>query len=697
MKRIFILVVNIIMLMSYMKSQNVEFNPLLAPWNTPFETPPFQQIRTVHYLPAFTSAITEAKIEIDEITRCKETPSFENTIEALERSGATLSRISGIFFNILEANANKDLQDVAKEIIPLVTDYQNYVSLNEALFLRVKEVYDKQAELELTSEQKMLLKNSYLSFTRAGANLNPEQKKQYEVLTRELSKLSLTFKDNVLAATNDYFLHITNSADMKGVPEQEKQIAAAKAKAKNLEGWVFDLSAPSYIAFMKYAENRDLRKKLYIAYNSRGFHGDNSNSDVVVQLANKRLALANLLGYPTYADYVLETRMAKNKDTVMNFLKRMIQTSREAAMKETTELQEFSTLNKDLQRWDWSFYANRLKNQKYNFDEQEVKPYFELENVKGGVFELTNKLYGLQYKLDKTIAVYHEDVQAYKVLNEQNKIIAILYLDFFTRDTKRNGAWMTSFRKQYVDKNGNNIIPLISLVLNYTAPTDKQPTLLTFDEMTTFLHEFGHALHGILSEVNYSSLAGTSVPRDFVELPSQIMENWASEKQFLDLFAKHYKTDAAIPDSLIDQIKKMENFHAGYFFLRQLNFGILDMSWHSITSPIKTTVENIEKEATKETEILPMVDECNMSTAFAHIFAGGYAAGYYGYKWAEVLDADAFNLFQEKGIFDKSTAELFRKHILSKGGSEDPMDLYIRFRGQTPSEKALLKRSGLEK
>ncbi len=684
------------MVHSNVKAQNLEYNPLLAPWNTPYQTPPFNQIKTVHYLPAFHSAITEAKIEIDAIALSSDVPTFENTIVALDRAGATLTRISNVFFNLLEADASKDLQDVAKEIMPLVNDYQNYITLNEKLFIRIKEVYDNQAQLTLTPEQLMLLKNTYLNFSRSGANLNSQEKQQYETLTRDLTDLTLKFKENVLTATNNYYLHINNEADLKGIPAQEKQIAATKAKSKNLKGWIFDLSAPSYTVFMKYADNRELRKQLYIAYNSRGFHTENSdNSNIIIQIANKRLAFANLLGYKTYADYVLETRMADNKDTVMNFLHRMTKTSKEVARNELIELQKFSKLNEDLQRWDWAYYANKLKMQKFNLDEQVVKGYFELENVKKGIFALTNKLYGLRYESDKTIPFYHKDVQVYKVFDETNQVIAILFLDFYTRDTKRNGAWMTAFREQYINEKGNNIIPLVSLVLNYSAPSGNQPSLLTYEELKTFLHEFGHALHGMLSQVHYTSLSGTNVPRDFVELPSQIMENWASEKQFLDLFAKHYKTGELIPDTLIRQIVKANNFQAGYSFLRQLNFGILDMAWHSITSPLDITMESIETKVTKETEILPLVEGCNISTAFSHIFAGGYAAGYYGYKWAEVLDADAYSFFKENGIFNKKTAALFKKYILSKGGSEKPMDLYMKFRGQEPTEEALMKRSGL--
>ncbi|HPX60022.1 MAG TPA: M3 family metallopeptidase, partial [Bacteroidales bacterium] len=581
-------------------------------------------------------------------------------------------------------------------VIPLLTNYQNYITLNELLFQRIKQVYDNRHLLQLNTEDAMLLHNTYLNFSRSGANLSPDDKKKYEQLTLELSKLSLEFKDNVLVATNQYYLHITNKADLKGIPATDIEIAAVKAKEKGLKGWVFDLSAPSYMGFMKYADNRELRKQMYLAYNSRAFHNkDYDNTNVVVNIVNQRLALANLLGYKTYADYVLEVRMAEYKDTVFNFLHRLIDISKVAALRELEELQEFASANEPLQRWDWSYYSNKLKMKKFNLDEQKVKAYFELQQVKAGVFELTKKLYGLTYQLADDIPVYHKDVEVYRVFDENKNTIAVLYLDFYTRSTKRNGAWMTSFRKQSINEKGENIIPLVSLVLNYSAPTNNNPTLLTYDEFRTFLHEFGHALHGMLSIIRYQSLSGTSVPRDFVELPSQIMENWAKEKEFLDLFAKHYKTQQVIPNEIIEQLNEANNFHAGYAFLRQLNFGILDMTWHSIEQPINEKMEKVEINATQNTEILPFVEGCNISTAFSHIFAGGYAAGYYGYKWAEVLDADAFELFKSKGIFDKKTAASFREHILSKGGSDKPMNLYIQFRGRQPKEDALIQRSGL--
>lgn len=696
MKHLYFKFILCLMIPLSISAQDVYYNPLLVNWNTPFQTPPFQDIKPVHFLPAFTFAIDEAKQEVDAIALSTLPPTFENTIAALDKAGANLNRISGVFFNLLEADASKELQETAKEIIPLITAYSNYVSLNENLFIKIKEVYDNQSQSNLSKEQSILLEKTYLNFKRSGAELKEEDKKKYEILTQELSALGLTFKENVLKATNSYFLHITKKSDLKGIPAQEQAIAAEKAKNKGETGWIFDLSAPSYSAFMKYADNRSLREQIYKAYNSRAFHSDNAdNSNIVINIVNKRLELAKLLGYQTYADYVLETRMAEHKDSVWNFLHRLTEITKIAAENDLKELTAFAKTNHPLQAWDWSYYADKLKKQKFNLDDQLIKPYFELENVKKGIFELVGNLYGLQFSFDPNIPVYHKDVQAYQVKNENNQCIAVLYLDFYTRDTKRNGAWMTSFREQYINEKGENIIPLVSLVLNYNPPTPSQPTLLTYDEMKTFLHEFGHALHGMLSQVHYQSLSGTSVPRDFVELPSQIMENWASEKDFLSLFAKHYQNGDMIPDAYIDQLIKANRFHAGYTGLRQLNYGILDMTWHSITTTVNEPVEVIESKATSNTTLLPTVEECIFSTSFSHIFAGGYAAGYYGYKWAEVLDADAFSLFKQNGIFDKKTAASFKEHILSKGGSDKPMDLYITFRGQRPTEEAFLKRSGL--
>jgi peptidyl-dipeptidase Dcp len=682
-----------------MNAQNIEENPLIKPWNTPFETPPFDQIKTDHYVPAFKHAIKMAKEDIRCIKQTKGPATFANTIEALDRSGMLLSRVSNIFFNMLECDASEELQKIAYEIMPIVTEYGNDVNLDPILFQRVKAVYKQKATLKLTPEQKMLLDKTYRGFVRSGANLTEEQKVTYRDLSNKLSDLSLKFKDNLLKETNAFTLEITNKDDLKGLPESVLAMAEMTAKNKGKSGWVFDLSAPSYGAFMKYSENRDLRKKMFIASATRCFKGNESdNSKNILQFAELRLKMANLLGYKTYADYVLEERMAKSAVNVNNFLQKLLDASLPAARKDVKELQDYAKqkgLDGELQRWDWSFYTQQLMNDKFQINDELLKPYFELEKVKKGVFALANKLYGLNFKANTKVAVYNADVTAYEVTDQNGKFLAILYLDFFPRETKSSGAWMTVFREQY-KMNGVDHRPLVQIVTNFTKPTADKPALLTFDEVNTFLHEFGHSLQGMLSDVTYSSLAGTSVYRDFVELPSQIMENFMVEKQFLDLFAFHYQTNQPIPAELIKKIKDYNNFQAGYQSVRQLSFAMIDMSWHSINTPITVSVDDFEKKAISKTSLMPDVEGSNMSVAFSHIFDGGYAAGYYGYKWAEVLDADAFSVFQKNGIFDKVTATSFRNNILTKGGTQDPMVLYKKFRGQEPTIDALLIRSGLK-
>ncbi len=601
---------------------------------------------------------------------------------------------------MLECDASEELQKIAYEIMPILTEYGNDVNLDPILFQRVNAVYKQKATLKLTPEQQMLLDKTYRGFVRSGANLNDGQKAAYRDLSNKLSDLSLRFKDNLLKETNAFTLDIINKDDLKGLPESVLAMAEMTAKSKGKTGWVFDLSAPSYGAFMKYSENRDLRKKMFIAYATRCFKGnDNDNSKNILQFAELRLQMANLLGYKTYADYVLEERMAKSADNVNNFLQKLLDASLPAARQEVKELQEYAKqkgLDGDLQRWDWSFYTQKLMNDKFQINDELLKPYFELEKVKKGVFTLANKLYGLNFKVNTKIPIYNPDVTVYEVTDQNGKFLAILYLDFFPRETKSSGAWMTVFREQY-KLNGVDHRPLVQIVTNFTKPTADKPALLTFDEVNTFLHEFGHSLHGMLSDVTYSSLAGTSVYRDFVELPSQIMENFTVEKQFLDLFAFHYQTNQPIPAELIKKIKDYNNFQAGYQSVRQLSFAITDMAWHSVTSPITISVNDFEKNAIAKTALMPEVEGANMSVAFSHIFDGGYAAGYYGYKWAEVLDADAFSVFQKNGIFNKATATSFRTNILSKGGTQDPMILYKKFRGQEPTIDALLIRSGLKK
>lgn len=675
-------------------------NPLLSKFDTPYQTPPFDKIKHEHYKPALDSAISMARHEIDAIVNNPAKPTFENTIEALDRSGKLLADVSNILFNLNEAETDSVLQQIVIEASPILTDFSNDINLNPDLFKRVKAVWENRDSLNLTPEQQMLLDKTYKGFVRNGANLSDAHKEKFRAISRELSELTVKFNQNVLAETNSYQLHITNEADLAGLPQSLIDAAAYTAKQRGLEGWVITLDYPMYGPFMKYADNRELRKQLFMAYGSRCFkNNEYDNQKIALRIANLRLELANLLGYPNYATYVLENRMAETPERVNEFLNRLIEASLPAARSEVKEVEEFARrqgFKGKLERWDWSYYSEKLKNAKYSYNEEELKPYFQLDKVIDGVFLLANKLYGLTFSPNANIPVYHPDVKAYEVYDGSGRFMAVLYLDFFPREGKSGGAWMTSFRSQFRE-NGKDVRPLISIVTNFTKPTDKQPSLLTFYEFSTFLHEFGHALHGMLSDCNYSSLSGTSVYRDFVELPSQIMENFAVEKEYLDQFAIHYQTGEKIPQEFVQKIIDSRNFQAGYFSLRQLGFGILDMAWHTITKPVNEDVDTFERKVLNPLDILPPVKGTNMSITFGHIFEGGYAAGYYGYKWAEVLDADAFEVFKEKGIFNREVAQSFRENILSKGGSEHPMTLYKRFRGQEPSIDALLKRSGLMK
>ena len=675
-------------------------NPLLQEFNTPHQTPPFTQIQTAHYIPAFTAAMEEGRAEIKAIIDNPATPDFNNTIEALEKAGNKLSRISSIFFNLNSAETSEAIQEVAREVSPLLSEYGNDIWLNEALFARVKAVYEQKDKLTLSTEQATLLDNTYKGFVRRGALLNAEDKQKYRNITAELSKLSLQFGENLLAETNDYKLHITDEADLAGLPEAVREAAQQLAESEGKEGWMFSLHAPSMLPFMQYADQRELREQLFRASTKRGNQDNqNDNKANILRQAELRLAKAQLLGYRSHADYVLEERMAQSADKVNAFLNELFEKSFPFAQEDVAQVAAFAKqqgLEGELQRWDFAYYSEKLKTSLFDLNEEMTKPYFQLEKVKTGIFDLTNKLWGLSYKLNKDIPVYHPDVFAYEVFNRDEQVISVLYLDFHPRKGKQGGAWMTSFRDQHME-NGQNIIPHVSVVCNFTPPTASRPSLLTFNEVTTFLHEFGHALHGMLSEVTYESLSGTSVYRDFVELPSQIMENWALEKEWLQDVAVHYQTGETMPEDLIQKIIAADNFQSGYLTVRQLSFGFNDMAWHSITEPLATDAISFEKAAMAKTELFPEVAGSCFSTAFGHIFDGGYAAGYYGYKWAEVLDADAYALFKEKGIFDQATAESFREHILSKGGTRHPMDLYIAFRGAEPSVEALLLRSGLSK
>ena len=675
-------------------------NPLLADWNTPYQTPPFNEIKVEHYAPAFDAAIAEARAEIDAIVADTAAPTFANTIEALERAGDKLTRIEYIFFNILEADADEQMQQVSMEVQPKLTEYSNDVSLNPELFARVKAVYDQRESLDLSLEEAKLLEKTYKSFARSGAALDDEKKAEYREISAELSQLTLQFGQNVLAATNAYTYNITDSTVVAELPDFVKEGLAADAKARGEQGWTVTLQAPSYGPFMTYSSNRELKEQLWRAYNSRAMvDGANDNREIVKRIAELRLKMANLLGYATYADYVLEERMAESPENVNNFLKGLLDATKKYADKDYATINAYAKslgLEGEVMPWDFSYYSEKYKNEKYALSDEMVKPYLKLDNVKKGVFMLATKLYGLEFKENTEIAVYHPEVTAYEVYDATGKMMAILYLDFFPRETKRGGAWMTEFRPASFDAEGNEIRPLISLVMNFTKPTESTPSLLTFDEFTTFLHEFGHALHGMLGEGKYASLTGTSVYRDFVELPSQLLENWATEKEYLDLWAVHYETGEQMPAELISKIVDAKNYLAAYSNVRQLSFGMTDMAFHTITSPIKGDIMAFELKALEPTKVMPVVDGMALSPAFTHVFSGGYATGYYGYKWAEVLAADAFSYFAEEGIFDQKVASKFRHEVLEKGGHEHPMTLYKNFRGHKPKTKALIEQMDLK-
>ena len=677
-------------------------NPLVKEWNTPFQTPPFNSIKTEHYKSAMLYAIEQAKQEVNAIIVNRARPDFENTIVALERAGGLLNRISGVFFNINECMTSDQLQQIYMEIIPDLTAYGNDVSMNPLLFAKVKEVYDQRDDIALTTEQRMLLEKTYKSFIRSGALLEGAAKEEYRKVSEELSMLTNQYQMNVLAEQNAFFLNITNKKDLAGLPDYVIAAAREEAKARKQKGWTFTLQYPSFSPFMQYADNRDLREKMWraSAFEANN-NNDKDNKEIARKIANLRLRMAQLLGYSSYAEYALEERMAQNPQTVNKFINDLFEASMPFAEKEMKEVQDYANAHGfvgQIQRWDFSYWSEKLKNDKYAMDPSMFKPYFKLENVKKGVFDLADRLYNIEFRENNQIEKYHPDVTVYEVYDKADgKFLAVLYMDFFPRESKRSGAWMTAFREQYIDENGNDVRPLIQLVCNFTKPTSKEPSLLTFDEVNTFLHEFGHCLHGIFASGTYQSISGTSVYRDFVELPSQIMENFATEKEFLDMFAVHYKTGEKIPQELIDKLIASQRYLAGYMSVRQLSFGMIDMAWHTITSPYTGDVIAMEKNAIAKTELMPVVENSVMTTSFGHIFAGGYAAGYYGYKWAEVLDADAFAAFKEKGIFNREVSTSFRKNILSQGGKKHPMELYKAFRGHEPTNEALLRRCGFIK
>ncbi len=674
-------------------------NPLLLPYSTPFKTPPFTDIQAEHFLPAFKIAMQIGRSEINAIASNKKPPSFSNTIEALEKAGEQLKRISSILYNLNAAETNKNIQLITADVSQLISEYSNDIWLNPELFKRVQQLYNKKEELKLSREKTTLLEKTYKNFKRSGALLSDIDKERYRDITAELSKLSVQFGENLLEETNNYHLHIINKADLSGLPPAICESAKYLAEKENKEGWLFSLQGPSYLAFMKYADNRKLREKLFKAYSFRANQNNPyNNKENLIRQVDLRMEQAKLLGYKTFSHYVLEERMAGHPDKVMDLLNDLYEKAYPYALKEINELIAFAKkegFKGKLQKWDFAYYSEKLKNSLYNVDDEMIKPYFQLENVKQGIFKLTTKLWGLSYKKNDSIPKYHKDVEVYEVYDNDGSFLSVLYLDFHPRKSKQGGAWMTSYKNRHI-KNRKIIPSQISVVCNFTEGTGSQPSLLNYQELTTFLHEFGHALHGIFSKVKYESLSGTNVFRDFVELPSQLMENWAREKEWLQEVGTHYKSGEAIADELVDKIIAGSNFQSGYQTIRQLGFAYNDMAWHTVSKAIDIDPELFEKQAMSKTELLPIIDNSCFSTAFAHIFNGGYASGYYGYKWAEVLDADAYSLFEKKGIYDTKTAVRFRKLILSKGGTVHPMDLYIKFKGGEPTVEHLLKRNGLK-
>lgn len=680
-------------------SNNMTENPLLVKSNNLFEAPAFDKIKEDHYKPAFEQAIVLGRAQIDSITSQTDPATFENTIEALELAGKELTSVSAIFFNLNEANTSDNMQQIALELSPMLSEYSNDIILNHKLFLRIKEVYSKRDSLNLTPEQLRLTEETYKNFARNGANLEGEAKDQFREISKELSQLTLKYSQNVLAATNEFSMHIQDSSVLTGLPPFVLDAAASEAKERSLDGWVFTLQEPSFGPFLKYSSNRELREKMWRAYSSKALNGKFDNQENIKSIVTLRQKKAALLGYPTHAAYVLEENMASTPEKVNNFLEELITKTLPYAKAELNEIESYALANGfegTFMPWDFSYWSEKYKSEKYAINDQLLKPYFRLENVENAIFALADSLYGLKFTQNKSIPVYHPDVKVYEVNDQSGQFISLLYIDFFPRASKRGGAWMTSFREQSI-VNKEEKRPFVSLVLNFTKPTETSPSLLTFYEVTTLLHEFGHALHGMLAQGTYSSLTGTNVVRDFVELPSQIMENWATEKEFLKSFAKHYQTGEAIPDELIDKIIAARNYLSGYQNVRQLSFGINDMAWHNLTNPEQVTdIVAFEQNTLKKTRLLPQPDSVALSTSFGHIFAGGYSAGYYSYKWAEVLEADAFSLFKEKGIFNKEIAASFRDNILSRGNMEGAAQLFRNFRGRDPRPEALLEKFGMK-
>ncbi len=667
-------------------------------WDTPHGTYPFDAIKTEHYMPAFEEAMRQGLAEIDAIANNPAAPTFENTIEAYEKSGQLLSVVASCFYNLTSAETNDDLQAIELELSPKISDYSATILLNEKLFARIKAVYEQRDKLKLTKEQAKMLDDIYEGFANNGANLSAADKETYKKLTAKLSELTLTYGQNVLKATNAWTRLIKDESLLAGLSDDTKQMMRANAEKKGLDGWLLDLKPTTYLPVMKYCDNRDIRRELHMAYNTRCIGGEFDNTQIIKEIVNTRLALAQLFGKSCYADKSLHKTMAETKENVYKLLDQLRDAYMPVARAEYDELQQFADslgFYATLQAWDWSYYSEKLKNEKYSLSDDELRPYFELENVKKGVFGLANRLYGLKFVKNPNIQVYHPEVDAYDVFDNKGNFVAVYYCDFHPREGKRGGAWMNDFKPQWREGKKDSR-PHIVNVMNFTRATADKPALLTYDEVETFLHEFGHGLHGMLTRCQYASMSGTNVPRDFVELPSQFNENFLGEKEFIDTFAKHYLTGEPMPQALIDKIKAAQNYHAAYACARQLSFGYLDMAWHTLTAPFDGDVIAFGNAAMKQVKVLPVVPETQMETAFTHIFSGGYAAGYYSYKWSEVLDADAFSVFKKNGIFDKKTADSFRKNILERGGTEPAMDLYKQFRGQEPTIDALLERDGIK-
>ncbi len=675
-------------------------NPFFKEFDTVHNTPPFSAIKNAHFEEAIDSGIVLAQQEIDAIVNQRSRPTFENTIVALENVGGDLNRVLNVFYPLLSAHSDDELMEISLRASAKLSEYSTNISLNEGLWQRIKEVYEMRDSLDLDAEDKMLLQRTYDSFARSGANLQGEAREEYRKLSAELSELTTRFGQNVLKEVNTYEIWLSKD-DLTGLPESSVEAAALAAKDKGREGeYLFTLAQPTYMSFMKYSSRPDLREKMYRLYNGRNLEGEYSNVEIMKRIADVRRQIANLLGCETYAQYSLQRTMAETPENVYNLLDQLRDAYRPAQQAEFKELTEFASKIEgkpvNLNAWDYSYYSNKLKNEKYSYDEEELRPYFELNNVVGGVFGLATKLYGLNFTENKNIEVYHADVKAYEVTDADSNYVGIIYTDFYPRDSKRPGAWMTGFRDQYISEDGTNNRPHVTIVMNFTKPTGDKPSLLTPYEVETFLHEFGHALHGLLANTKYASLSGTSVYRDFVELPSQFNENYMTQKEFLDGFAKHYQTGEVIPQELVDKLIASSQYGAAYACLRQLTFGYLDMAWHTQKTSVGDAVE-FENTAIKSVNMFPYVDGAMISPQFSHIFSGGYAAGYYSYKWAEVLDADAFSMFLENGIYDKASADLFRTNILMKGGTEHPAELYRKFRGQDPTIDALLIRDGIKK